>query len=299
MQPLVSVVMSVFNGEKYVGDAIESILNQTYANWEFIIINDGSNDLTEAIIKQYGDNRIRYLSHQNVGLTRSLNRGIKEANGKYIARLDADDRSLPERLEKQVAYLDSNLDCVLIGSSYWNIDLQSMHWFIVHPPAQDELCRKALRLGNSVFLHSSVMFRKQIGGVPITYDEKFKQGQDQRLWITLATKGKVSTLPEPLSLALRNDANSVTYKRNGLEGFLLKSHLAWIASRELKSGCPKFVLAFLYLIGFSCKAEFKKMLVFIGIFSKLESVFKPQYKRTSTIDIDALWKTGICTAKNQ
>lgn len=297
MDPLVSVIMSVFNGEQYVGDAIESILNQTYGNWELIIIDDGSYDLTAAIIGQHKDSRIKFLSHKNMGLTRSLNRGIREAHGKYIARLDADDRSLPKRLEKQVAYLENNLDCVLLGSSYLNLDLQSMNLSVVHPPIQDELCRKTLKWGNSIFLHSSVMFRKKISGVSTSYDENFKQGQDQRLWITLATKGKISTLPEPLSLALRNDANSITYKRSELKGFLLKARLAWIAAKELKPGHPTFVLAFLYLMGFSCKAKLKKILVSTCIISSLKTIFNRQHEQPSAIDVVSLWKTGIYTAK--
>lgn len=298
MRPLVSVVMSVFNGEKYVGDAIESILNQTYKNWEFIIINDGSSDLTESIINQYRDSRIRYLAHQNMGLTRSLNRGIGEANGKYIARLDADDRSLPERLEKQVAYLESNLDCVLVSSFYWSIDLRTMELSMINPPIKDKDFRTALRWGGSVILHSSVMFRQLINGVTTTYDENFKQGQDQRLWITLATRGKVSTLPEPLSLALRNDTESITYKRNELKNLFLKVRLTWAASRELGTGSPKFISALLYLIRFSCKAELKKFLVSSGIFSSVQSIFKAQCEQLSSTDIVSLWKTGVCTVKN-
>ena len=108
-KPLVSVLMAVYNGEKYLLEAIESILNQTYTNFEFLIINDGSTDSTEEIILSYSDQRIRYIKNeQNLKLIASLNKGLDLAKGKYIARMDADDISLPDRLEKQVNFLERN-----------------------------------------------------------------------------------------------------------------------------------------------------------------------------------------------
>src|SRR6187397_2012165 len=105
-EPLVTVLMSVYNAEKYLREAIDSILNQTYRNFEFIIINDASTDGSEAIINSYKDERIRLISNsQNLRLTASLNKGIDLAKGKYIARMDADDASLPERLQKQVTFM--------------------------------------------------------------------------------------------------------------------------------------------------------------------------------------------------
>ena len=102
--PLVSVVMSVFNSEEYVSKAIESILNQTFNDFEFIIVNDGSVDGTPDILEKYGknDKRIKIITHENKGLTKCLNIGINNSSGKYIARQDADDFSYPERIENQV-----------------------------------------------------------------------------------------------------------------------------------------------------------------------------------------------------
>jgi len=116
-RPKISVIMSVYNGEKYLREAIESILNQTFRDFEFIIINDGSTDKTSEILSSYNDPRIVIINNKrNIGLTKSLNKGLKMVKGEYIARQDADDVSLPERLERMVNFLDMNRDVGLLGS---------------------------------------------------------------------------------------------------------------------------------------------------------------------------------------
>ena len=115
--PKVSVVMSVYNSEPFIRDAIKSILGQSFQDFEFIIINDGSTDGSLQIIQSYGDSRIRITSQENLGLTKSLNKGIGIARGEYIARQDADDISEPSRLEKQVAVLEQNSRAVLVSSN--------------------------------------------------------------------------------------------------------------------------------------------------------------------------------------
>lgn len=117
--PLIYVVMSCYNREKYVVEAIESILNQTYTNFEFIIIDDCSTDNTFEIVKEYAkkDNRILALKNdKNYCYVHSLNKGIEIAKGKYIARMDDDDISLPERFEKQVEFLEKNEDIIALGT---------------------------------------------------------------------------------------------------------------------------------------------------------------------------------------
>ncbi len=116
--PRVNVIMAVFNGEQYLQEAIESILRQTFDNFEFVIIDDGSTDKTVEILNRFSDERIKRLTNEsNIGLTRSLNRGIRFSRGEYIVRQDADDVSLPERLAKQVAYLDAHSMVGLVGTS--------------------------------------------------------------------------------------------------------------------------------------------------------------------------------------
>ena len=116
---MISVVMPVFNCESYVEDAIHSILNQTYRNFEFIIIEDGSTDSTLQKILTFKDDRIKLLiNEKNKGLVFSLNRGLQEVQGEYIARMDGDDIALPQRFEKQIEYMEKNQNCLVCGSSY-------------------------------------------------------------------------------------------------------------------------------------------------------------------------------------
>jgi len=117
-----SIVMSVYNGANYVSDAIESILNQSYDNFEFIIVNDGSTDNSLKIIESFTDKRIKIINQDNQGLVAALNTAIKAASGDLIARQDADDISLPERLSKQVGAIITNPNLVLLGSSIITID---------------------------------------------------------------------------------------------------------------------------------------------------------------------------------
>ncbi|HKQ33129.1 MAG TPA: glycosyltransferase family A protein, partial [Thermodesulfobacteriota bacterium] len=122
MTPKVTVLMTVYNGEKFLNEAIDGILNQTFRDFEFLIINDGSTDGSREIIKSYKDPRINLVDNEsNIGLTASLNRGLSLAGGEYIARQDADDISLPERLEKQISILERNPDIALLGSWYLEI----------------------------------------------------------------------------------------------------------------------------------------------------------------------------------
>ena len=120
--PQVSVIMPVYNAERFLRLAIDSILGQTFSNFEFIIINDGSTDGSLKIIKSYKDSRIHLISRPNKGLAPSLNEGLTRAKGQYIARMDADDISLPKRLAQQVDFLDQNPTVGLVGSNYIIID---------------------------------------------------------------------------------------------------------------------------------------------------------------------------------
>ena len=159
--PLVSVVMAVKDGEDYVREAVDSILNQTYQNFEFIIINDGSQDATVEILEKYSDPRIKILHQENCGLAKSLNRGLKEARGKYIARQDHDDISLPDRLVKQVHFLEKNPQCGLLGTAaeIWPASgaIGRSH---NHPCSSGQL--EFELLFNNPFVHTSWMFRKAI-----------------------------------------------------------------------------------------------------------------------------------------
>ena len=196
-KPLVSVVMSVYNGEKYLREAIDSILNQTFTDFEFIIINDGSTDGTLKIIKSYKDPRIVLISRENKGLVASLNEGIKKAQGKYIARMDADDISLPTRLEKQTKYMEAHLECVMVGAGITFIDDKGKETgrspLLLH---HDDI--KLEILVRCPVAHPVVFFRritfKNTGG----YRQSYFPAEDYDLWLRFMEQGRLANLGEIL-----------------------------------------------------------------------------------------------------
>jgi len=213
--PIISVVMSVYNSEKYLVEAIESILTQTFADFEFIIINDGSTDSSLSIIKKYllDDDRIVLISRENKGLPYSLNEGIIKARGKYIARMDADDISLPMRFEEQISYMESNSDIGVCGTQAYVFSEKSVIKKTHKHPSKDEDLK--LRLLFSVcFIHPSVMIRKSIlDNISIIYNEKYKNSQDYDLWVRLASITKFGTIQKPL-IFYRVSNDSITHKVN-------------------------------------------------------------------------------------
>lgn len=200
--PKVTVLMAVYNGERFLSEAVESILAQTFRDFEFLIINDGSTDRTRYILASYNDPRIRIVDNeQNIGLTKSLNRGLALARGEYIARQDADDRSHSSRLEKQVSFMDEHPNVVLLGTQAVTIDESGIR-FRNKPMMNKATSALAIRwqlLFDSAFIHTSVMFRRRViydllGG----YDENLNKNQDMELWCRVAGKHEVANLPEIL-----------------------------------------------------------------------------------------------------
>lgn len=196
--PKLSVIMSVYNGEDYLVESIESILNQTYRNFEFIIINDGSTDASETIISQFAkkDTRIVYIKQKNNGLAKSLNLGINKAKGYYIARQDADDVSFPSRFQKQLAFLDQNPKTVLCGT--WFIELNENDGSKKRKyPVSDIDLRRDIKYVNN-FCHPSVIFSKKAFQNAGKYDVTFSSSQDFELWIRLSEEGEIANVPEIL-----------------------------------------------------------------------------------------------------
>jgi glycosyltransferase involved in cell wall biosynthesis len=204
--PRVSVVMSVFNGERFLADAVTSILSQEGVELEFVIVDDASTDATPAILSQAAkaDSRVRLLRQaENQGLTRSLIRGCEAARGEYIARLDADDVALPGRLAKQVATLDSAPDASFAScGTRFITDEGDLLFERVQDPttAQQRLLELDPRRLEGVSSHSSVMFRRQaylaVGG----YRASFYFAQDLDLWIRLAEQGRFLPMSEILQV---------------------------------------------------------------------------------------------------
>lgn len=160
-RPKVSVVMATYNAREYLREAIESILNQTFKDFEFLIIDDGSTDDTVEIIKGYKDPRIVLCQRKHQGLIATLNYGIKVARGKYIARMDADDISEPKRFELEVRFLDGHQDYALVGTTTQIIDLQGRTLDVSAEPLHHEEIVRGLLVRN-VLAHGSVMMRKDV-----------------------------------------------------------------------------------------------------------------------------------------
>jgi glycosyltransferase involved in cell wall biosynthesis len=198
MGPKVTVLMSVYNGKKYLREAIDSILGQTFTDFEFLIIDDGSTDSSADIIRSYSDPRVRFIRNEkNMGLTRSLNKGIRLATGEYIARQDADDISLPERLEKQVRFLDQNKDVGLVGTYFFMIN-EAGKTICVWNRLPEGIDLKKILLKGNPFGHGSVMFRAECIEKVGPYREEFKSVQDYDLWLRISEVYDVANIPEPL-----------------------------------------------------------------------------------------------------
>ncbi len=202
IKPKLSVIMSVYNGEKYLNEAIDSILNQTFKDFEFIIIDDASSDKTLSIIKQYNDKDKRIVliqNEKNIGLTKSLNKGIKLAKGDYIARMDADDVSKNERFQYQIDFLQRNQDITIVGTYMAFIDKNGKKFKIWKTPLDHENIREELKHG-SAFCHGSVMIRRdamlQIEG----YREKIKYSEDYDCWLRLTELYKGANINKILYL---------------------------------------------------------------------------------------------------
>ncbi len=225
MPPLVSVVMSVYNGERYLRESVDSILIQTFNDFEFIIINDGSTDSTSAILDTYKDNRIILLNQKNAGLTKSLNKGISIAKGKYIARQDADDISKPERFEKEVSFMEENPHVGLLSCWFEFIDETGQVRRQARLPVEDGLLRERLIEINQ-FSHPGAMIRKEILTHTGLYREYFKYAQDYDLWLRISEKSEISNLPDFL-VQYRESAAAISSKL-----ILLQSRYAGVA-REM------------------------------------------------------------------
>jgi glycosyltransferase involved in cell wall biosynthesis len=205
--PTVSVIMSVYNEEATIADAIESIIAQTYTDWELIIVNDCSTDGSPDIIRRYArqKKRIRILENEHrLGLAASLNRGIKAARGKYIARMDGDDFSYRERLEKQVAFMMDNHAVDVLGTGAELIDENGNTLANVSlPETHDKLSADMHRL--CPFFHPSVIMRQEFLKRSGGYNERLRRGQDFDLWSRMCRKATFHNLQEPL---IRYQTNS-------------------------------------------------------------------------------------------
>lgn len=199
---LVSIILATYNRSKYISKAIESVLNQSYRDFELVIIDDASTDKTSEVLNSYNDSRIKIISNKNnLGFVKSLNKGIKYAKGKYIARIDDDD-FWPDssKLKKQVGFLEDNPEYALVGCGIIRVDSQGKEIKRYLLPEKDEDIREIMLI-TSPFVHMGTVFRKKAWDLVGGYDEKLHFSQDSDLWAKLGKVGKLYNIPEHLTCA--------------------------------------------------------------------------------------------------
>ncbi len=250
-RPSISVLLCVYNGERYIEDSLNSILQQTFTDIECVVINDGSTDRTQKILEEYErrDARIRLVHQKNMGLTKALNVGLQHCHGIWIARQDADDISMPERFAKQMAFVQENPHVGLLGTACALMDAQGVVYerqevplFITH----EDLCSE-LNLRNP-FVHTSMFFRhdlvKTLGG----YSEIYPAAEDYELWFRMSKVTKLAQLAE--KLVQRRISSDMICKKNARKQRISVLRIKWeyIAFRDFSLKVAFFALRDLYRI---------------------------------------------------
>jgi glycosyltransferase involved in cell wall biosynthesis len=237
LQSPLAVVMAVHNGDRFLDESIQSILRQRFRNFQFIIVDDGSTDASPLILSRAarGDDRIRIITQTNAGLTASLNRAIESTDAPLIARMDGDDVAHPDRLTRQVAYLDAHPDVVCLGTRVELIDdIGAEIDRHDHPLTHEEIDRDLLRgIGWSI-VHPSAMFRRDAFERVGRYDTRYRTGQDLDLFLRLAEIGRLANLPERL-LKYRQHPASTNFTKDQ-QATLLKRQM--VAEACMRRGLP-------------------------------------------------------------
>jgi glycosyltransferase involved in cell wall biosynthesis len=227
--PAVSVLMGVWNGAPQVGQAVESVLSQAAGDQELIVIDDGSSDATPALLGSFRDPRLRVTRRARGGLTSALKVALGLARAPLVARLDADDLALPERLERQLEFLERHPDIGLLGTAARETDAAGREVSIVRPPTGDAEIRRAL-IRRNPFVHSSIVMRRasveQAGG----YDESFPVAQDYDLWMRMSRVTRMANLPDLLVIR-RLLPGRVTAERDA-ERSRAEARVRWRAVRS-------------------------------------------------------------------
>lgn len=213
--PAISVAMSVYNGERYLAPAIESVLDQTFRDFEFLILDDGSTDASATIIQDYAarDPRIRPILRENRGLVASLNQLLDEARAPLVARMDADDISQPERFARQIAFLAGHPDHGVVGSRTLDIDEHgaSFQLNLAEHPLSHEAFLRSIDDNGPLLAHPTVLYRREVVLAAGGYHAAFRHCEDYDLWLRLAHRTRIANLPERL-VHYRRSAEQVSYR---------------------------------------------------------------------------------------
>jgi glycosyltransferase involved in cell wall biosynthesis len=210
--PLVSVIVPTYNSAKYIEEALNSIFNQTFRDFEIIVVDDGSTDNTRQILEKYAQ-QIKYVCQANGGPSSARNTGIRLANGKYIAFLDADDLWFPEKLEKQIALFNHNSKLGMVTTGVWSFDEKGLFGYSANK-------RSKLMHGNiarNIFLHSNigtptVMVKKEVFDKIGVFEENIRQSEDDNMWIRIAANYDIELIDEAL-IKVRNHPSRMTFNR--------------------------------------------------------------------------------------
>lgn len=213
-KPFISVLMPIYNGEKYLEESIDSILGQTYENFELLLINDASNDASENIILSYLDSRIVYIKNeQNLGLIKTLNKGLDLAKGEFIARMDQDDIALPTRFEKQIDIFHKNPEIGVCGTWFTSFGEGIKEKTLQHPVDSGSI--KINLLGRSSLGHPTVMLRKS-AMENLRYDENYPSAEDYEFWVSLSRVTRLYNIPESF-LKYRVHQTNISVVENSLQ----------------------------------------------------------------------------------
>jgi Glycosyl transferase family 2 len=229
-RPNVTVLMCVFNGERFLRAAIDSILAQTYKDYEFVIVDDGSTDASMDIISSYRESRIRPMRiERNLGLAASLNQGLASSTGQYVARMDADDISLPHRLVQQVDFMERHPDIGICGS--WIQVLHEQRRDVVRDPTDSDTIHARLPFDSAIAHPSVIVNRALWDRAGLSYDTSFPCAQDYELWSRAARTVRLANIPEVLLLR-RLHPDQVGQKQLDEQqrwaGRVRRTHLGWL-----------------------------------------------------------------------
>ena len=238
MTPIVTVLTTVYNGEEFIEECVNSILGQTLQDFEYIILNNGSTDGTADLLNKFTDPRLKIIHQENLGISRSLNKGVELSRCNLIARLDADDYSVPTRLEHQVEVMNKYPDLVLCGSRFRELLEEKSLPQRVAFTETDEAIRKSLSCFNP-FAHSTVMFRKETYIKAGGYNNKLKFSQDYDLWLKMLTLGKACILKDELVVVRLSEqsASNQNHVEQKLEGLRIR----WSAFRQFGGDLGKIL----------------------------------------------------------
>lgn len=260
-KPRVSIVMPVYNCEKYLAEALASLLVQTYEDIEIVVINDGSTDSSKSILLRFAklDPRIRIINQKNSGIVNALNRGIKESSGEYIARMDGDDTSFPNRIKEQVEILDANPESVLVAGNYEVMDEHSQTMYRERIAPDNEFIQRAFYLRN-VVAHGSVMFRKSATKLVGDYSDKYGPTEDMELWMRMLDSGQFTATGTSIyrwrvnsqGITSQNNAESIKQAKLHIKQRWSRMHPAYFSRKNLINKTNS------YLIDYKIDGEWHK-----------------------------------------